>query len=165
MFFRKLIPLLLLLTLPSQVFARSYVDHLGLGVSTQLINDVPSISIKNYTSDSFAWGLLGNFSTADTTGGWGVGGKLYKNFFAEPQLFFFASLLFAIVNSKKHSDGDGSQTGIQADLTAGSEFFIPGLESLGFSFETGLSINTLNEFVIETTAGSAFIAGAIHFYL
>ncbi|RLA67271.1 MAG: hypothetical protein DRQ88_03660 [Epsilonproteobacteria bacterium] len=164
MLFRKIIPFFIILTLSSQLFARSYVGHLGLGVSTQLVNDIPSISIKNYSSDSFAWGLMGNFSTADDNGGWGIGGKVYKNFFAEPHLFFFVAGMFGVVNSKSYSNDSDSQTGIQADLTAGSEFFIPGLESLGFSFETGLSLNTINEFVVETS-GSTFVTAEIHFYL
>lgn len=157
---KKIIFLLIFFSLSSQLFARSYVGHLGLGVSTQLVNELPSLSIKNYTSDSFAWGLLGNFLTSEDIGGWGIGAKIYKNFFAEPHLFFFGGLMFAVVNSKGH----GSHTGIQLDLTAGSEFFIPGLESLGLSFETGLSLNTLDTFVIGTT-GSTFVTAAIHFYL
>ena len=144
------------------IFARSYVDNLGLGISTQLVNRIPSISIKKYSSDAFSWSVLGNFSTKDKTGGWGIGGKLYKNFFAEPNLFFFGGLLFGLVNSKRY--GTSSKTGIQLDLTAGSEFFIPGLESLGLSFETGLSLNTIDKFVIET-AGHTFVTAAIHFYL
>jgi hypothetical protein len=164
MFFKKILPLLIILTLPTQVWARSYVDHFGVGVTTQLENQIPSISIKDYISDSFAWGLAGNFNTDDKIGGWGISGKVFKNFFAEPNLFFFAAFMFGILNSKKYKDVGGNTTGIQADLTIGSEFFIPGVESLGLSFETGLSINTLNEFTFKTT-GHSFVTAAVHFYL
>ena len=163
MIFKTIISLLIILITSSKIWAKSYVGHLGLGVSTQLANEIPSISIKNYNSDSFAWGLLGNFSTKDKKGGWGIGGKAYKNIFAEPHLYFFAGFLFGIVNSKLDNDS-GSKTGVQIDFTVGSEFFIPGLESIGMSFEAGLSLNTIDEFVVET-AGHSFITAAIHFYL
>ena len=162
MFFKRIIPFLIFFTLSSPLFARSYVGHLGLGVSTQLMNKIPAISIKNYTSDSFAWGAMLNFSTQDNIGGWGAGIKGYKNFFAEPNLFFFGGLMFGVLNRKQVSGG--SKTGIQIDLTAGSEFFLPGVESIGLSFETGLSMNTLDEFVIKT-AGYTFVSAAVHFYL
>jgi len=164
MYFKKIIPFLIILTLPIQIMARSYVGHLGAGVTTQLENQIPSLSIKNYISDSWAWGLNGNFNTDSKIGGWGIGAKVYKNFFAEPNLFFYAAFMFGVLNSKKYKDVGGNTTGIQADLTIGSEFFIPGIESLGLSFETGLSINTLNEFTFKTT-GHSFVTAAIHFYL
>ena len=46
----------------------------------------------------------------------------------------------------------------------GSEFSFAGLSSLGFSVEFGLSLNKVDEFVVETVGDNFIVAGA-HFYL
>ena len=55
-------------------------------------------------------------------------------------------------------------TGFQGDLTFGVEYFFQGLDHLGFSFETGVSVNTFDDFVLKTKALNTLQA-AIHFYL
>ena len=55
-------------------------------------------------------------------------------------------------------------TGFQLDLTMGSEFNFAGLDSIGFSFEFGVSVYQLTDFIFETV-GNNFIVAGIHFYL
>jgi len=136
--------------------------RLGLGFSNQLQTDLPAISFKIQRSRSFAFGALVGLSTDDNDGGLGAGVKLYRILFDEPQLNFYTSLLGAFL--KENNGPSASDTGFQIDLTFGSEFSFVGLQSLGFTVEFGLSMNKMDDFVIETTAGGLFIA-AVHFYL
>jgi hypothetical protein len=132
--------------------------RLGLGLSNQLASNMSAISFKIQQTESSAFGgLVALDSNSDTTD-YGLGLKGYRLLFDEPHLNFYASGLVAAL---KKND----QSGYQLDGTLGSEFYIPGLESIGFSFEFGLSINKVNDVRRIETVGYEFINAAIHFYL
>lgn len=136
--------------------------RLGIGMTNQLKNDLPAIAFKIQKSNAFSFGGVFGMSTRDPGGGHGFGLKAYRNLFDEPQLTFYGSLLAAIIKNKTTT---GDDEGFQFDLTVGSEFSFAGLQSLGFSFETGVSFNKINsEFGIETV-GYHFITAGILFYL
>ncbi|MBF0314737.1 MAG: hypothetical protein HQK50_18420 [Oligoflexia bacterium] len=138
------------------------INRLGVGMSNQLMNDITSISLKMQKSEQFAAGILFGLSTSDKKGGYGAGIKLNRILFVEPQLNFYSSVLLGLINKKTATTSD---TGFQCDGTLGSEFHFSGLQSLGFSFEFGVSVNKINnDFNIQTT-GYHFITAAIHFYL
>lgn len=146
-----------------KAYAKSeLVNRLGVGTSNQLINNIHPISFKMQKSDQFAFGLLLGLSTSDVHGGYGAGLKAYRILFIEPNLNFYSSLLLALINNKTSTS---STSGFQVDGTLGCEFHLPGLQSIGLSFEFGISINRMGEeFAIET-AGHHFTSAGIHFYL
>src|SRR5690606_9056558 len=98
----------------------------------------------------------------DTNGGHAAGIKLYRNLFEEPNLHFYSSLMIALVGDKV---GGRDYSGFQADLTLGSELSFTVLESLGFSFEFGASVNNVYDETVVKSAGYHFLAAGIHFYL
>lgn len=151
-----------LLVMTTSAFAVERRGRLGIGFSNQLQNELPAISFKIQRSRSFAFGALLGVSTDDNDGGLGAGIKLYRILFDEPQLNFYTSLLGAYL--RNNNGANASQSGFQFDITLGSEFSLVGLQSLGFSVEFGVSMNKLNDFVVETTAGGLIVA-AVHFYL
>ncbi len=154
--------ILLLMIIPlSTTFSVNHRGRLGVGMSNQLNNNFSALSFKLQKGPSFAMGGLLAFNTDSNSGGYGAGIKAYKILFDEPQLNFYASALVALLNQKTAST---SNSGFQLDLTLGSEFFFAGLNSLGFSFEFGVSMSKLDEFTIQT-AGYHFITAGIHFYL
>jgi hypothetical protein len=157
-----MILIFMLSTTFSSAFAVDRQGRMGVGVNGQLINSLPALSMKLQKSRSFAFGGVFGLSTKESGGGYGAGLKVYRIIFDEPNLNFYASALFALINQKK--GGVESQSGFQIDLTVGPEFHFNGLESIGFSFEFGLSMNKLNEFAFETV-GSHFIVAGVHFYL
>jgi len=144
-----------------QSMAFDRISRLGIGYSGQLKNGVPAISFKLQKSKSFAFGGVLGLSNKDNGGGTGAAIKIYRNIFDEPHLTFYGSVLGGIITKKTNSHTD---SGFQADLTLGSEFSFPGLESLGFSIEFGASFYKLNNFVSETV-GNNFLVSAVHFYL
>lgn len=135
--------------------------RLGVGLSNQLKNSIPSLSFKLQRSQAFAIGGEIGYNSDDADGGYGAALKLYRNFFQEPQLVFYGSLLAGLI---ERSTGGVEEDGFQVDLALGSEFSFTGLNSIGFSFEFGISMNKLDDFVIETI-GNNFIVSSIHFYL
>lgn len=160
---RALLTTLVFLTILSSpsVMAFDRISRLGIGYSGQLKNGVPAISFKLQKSKSFAFGGVLGLSNKDNGGGTGGAIKIYRNIFDEPHLTFYGSVLGGIITKKTNGHTD---SGFQADLTLGSEFSFPGLESLGFSIEFGASFYKLNNFVSETV-GNNFLVSAVHFYL
>ncbi len=143
-----------------QAKSREMFRRLGLGFTDQSATDLTSLSIKMQTSKYFSFGGVFGIDTSDN-GGQMAGIKIYQNLITEPHLTFYTSTLIAYLNKKTSNVG---QSGFQTDITIGSEFSIPKLESIGLSFEFGVSIINLDDLTFKTT-GNSIISSAIHFYL
>lgn len=141
-------------------FTEERRGHLGVGFSNQLKIDVPALSVKIHKGKNMALGGLFGINTGED-GGYGVGLKMYNLIYDEPQLNFYLSFMGALINDRVNGN---DKSGFQTDLTLGSEFSFSGLESIGFSFEFGLSINKIDEVVIETAA-QHFVTAGVHFYM
>ena len=155
---RNALPLFFLITLSLPSLAMN--GRFGLGISNQPETSLDNISFKVHTSKRTAYGGVIGTSNADN-GGYVMGLKLYRKLIQEENLNFFAALFGAYRNE---GPDNAEITGFQGDLTFGVEYFFQGLDHLGFSFETGLSVNTFDEFNFKTKALNT-IQGAIHFYL
>ncbi len=157
----------LTITLFSLLCCHAYADvnvlgRLGIGFTNQLANDMGAISFKVQRSRAFALGVVVGFNAEDSETTYGAGVKLYRNIYEEPNLRFYMAGLFAavsdIINSTKES-------GMQIDGTMGTEFHLNGVESIGFSFEFGVSVNTLGSDTTISTLGDKFAIVSAHFYL
>lgn len=150
------------------VFEAQAVDlrgRVGIGVSNQLANDIPAISLKVQQSKSFALGAILGFKSDEDQTLYGAGVKFYRIIFDEPQLNFYLAGLFATENYLDEAK-DKVVSGYQMDGTLGSEFHFSGLESIGFSFEFGLSVRNANSAGTSfETLGDQFVKAAVHFYL
>ncbi len=141
-------------------YAEDRKGRLGVGYSNQLKSDVPALSLKMLRSKTFGIQALFGMDTSDN-GGYGVGIKMFNLIYDEPQLNFYTGFLAGMINDRQNGTDN---TGFQFDATMGTEFSFAGLESIGFSFEFGLSINKIDDVTIETTASNFLVAG-VHFYL
>ncbi|MFL5783296.1 MAG: hypothetical protein ACJ76H_01720 [Bacteriovoracaceae bacterium] len=161
----KTIFILLLAFSPTLLMAADLRGRLGLGFSNQLANDVPAISLKIQQSKTFAMGGVVGFKSNQDNTLYGAGLKFYRIIFDEPQLNFYLAGLLATEN---YSDPktDKTKSGYQVDGTLGTEFHFSGLESIGFSFEFGVSArNTAQGGSGFQTLGDNFLKAAVHFYL
>ncbi len=142
-------------------FAFDKVNRLGIGMTNQLKNEFPALSFKMQKNRTFAFGGMFGISSNEDEGGYGMGLKFYRNIFDEPQLNFYFAGMGALLSNKVSGT---SYSGFQFDLSLGSEFHLTGLNSIGFSFEFGVSANKKKKFVFETL-GNSFIVSGVHFYL
>lgn len=149
-----------------EVQAADLRGRMGVGASNQLANDIPAISLKIQQSKTFALGGLVGFKSDQDQTLYGAGVKFYRIIFDEPQLNFYMSGLFAALNYKDDVN-DKVKSGYQMDGTMGSEFHFQGLESMGFSFEFGLSVRNADAEggTSFETLGDQFVKAAVHFYL
>ena len=141
--------------------AKDLHGRLGLGFNNQFSNStttngVPGLSLKyGLTRDIAAAGIIGiSTSTPSNTV---TGLKLFKNIFFEQNLNFYFMVGGALVNGN-HQSGADFLGGF------GSEFFIPGVESLGFSVETGVRFTNITGSFVFQTLGVSFLEAGIHFY-
>ena len=152
---------LLGLTPFSRVEAREMQGRLGVGYNSEFANTtaserVPGMSLKYGLSHDLATELVFGVSTATPTNSV-MGVKLFKNIFYETNLNFYGFGGGALLSARTHS-------GIQFMGGLGAEFFIPGLESLGFAMETGGSLDTVSGSMAVRTLGVSFLDAGIHFY-
>ncbi len=148
----------------SNAWSASLVGRLGIGMSNHLVTDMSVLSMKLQRNRSSAFG--GSFGLDSSSEGtfYAVGLKYYRYIYEEPQLNFY-SALGANLFTYQDTESDGTANGYQVDGTFGSEFSFQGLESLGFSFEFGVSFNKYEGESRIQTLGVNFIQSAIHFYL
>lgn len=159
---RIIIPLIIFITFSSNAFALNKRGRMGVGLTQQLKSDIPAISLKTQRSPIYAFEALFGLQLSDGNDNMGAGAKIYRIIFDEPLVNFYAAGMGAILKSDKYS---ASSTGFQFDFTFGSEFSFVGLESLGFSFEFGVSVNQLNDNFTLETVGNHFVVAGIHFYI
>ena len=148
----------------TEVTARDLHGRVGLGYNSEWANShpqtlggVPGISLKWGLSKAIALGLVFGITTS-TPSNSVTALKFFNNVFYETNLNFYFFLGGGLVS------GSGT-SGAEFISGFGTEFFIPGLESLGFSMEFGASFNNLSgSFALRTLGVGLFNAG-IHFYL
>lgn len=160
---RKILLLLALVALltPS-AWALNKTGRLGLGFSNQLVNDVPTLSLKIQQNRYFALGgILGFRSNQDYTL-YGAGLRLYRIIFEESLLNFY---MVGTLASLSYADDNKAKSGYEFDGGLGTEFHLEGIESIGFSFEFGASYNQGPNGKAFETFGNNFLKSAVHFYL
>jgi hypothetical protein len=155
---------LILFLIPTLTFAADLRGRMGLGMTNQLANDIPALSLKIQQSKTFALGAIVGFKSNQDYTLYGGGIKLYRIIFDEPQLNFYMAGLLASENYL--TDDSKVESGYQVDGTFGTEFHFAGLESLGFSLEYGLSVRKVDDGGSTfQTLGDQMIKAGVHFYL
>jgi hypothetical protein len=142
-------------------WARDLSGRLGLGYNSEFanyqeLNGVPGISLKyGLTRDLGLEGVFGISTSTPTNSVTGV--KVLKNLFYETNLNFYFTAGGAWVSAN-------SKSGMEFLGAFGAEFFIPGVESLGFAMETGGEFDNLSGSYALKTLGVSFLNAGIHFY-
>lgn len=145
-----------LMCFPHIASARDLQGRLGLGFNGEFITRQPSMSLKYaLTRDLGIEAIVGAATTAPT--GTTTALKIFKNLFFETNLNFYFAVGAGLLTS-------GGGAGAQFLAVFGAEFFVPGLESLGLSFETGASADTMSGGLVLRTLGESFLTAGIRFY-
>jgi hypothetical protein len=140
--------------------AKDLSGRLGVGFTNEFANStwarpVPALSLKyGVTKDFHALFAVG-FNTSSPSAAT-VGTKLFKNIFYEPNLNFYSALGAAYLKN--------GNSGFELLGLLGCEFFIPGIDSLGWLFEAGVSGSNITGSFALKTVGFTFINAGMHFY-
>lgn len=147
---------------PSLVtYARDLHGRIGLGYNAEFANlqkqnGAPGLSIKyGMTRDIAVEGVLSLATTNPANSATAI--KFFKNIFFETNLNFYFMIGGGILNAEKKS-------GAEILGGFGAEYFIPGVDSLGMSMETGVSFNNISGTYALRTLGFSFLNAGMHFY-
>ncbi|MBC7386029.1 MAG: hypothetical protein H7301_07710 [Cryobacterium sp.] len=150
------------LALAPSALARDLQGRMGLGYNAQFANyresgnSTPAIAAKYApTKDIALEGVLGVATTKP--GNSVVALKLFKNLFYENNLNFYGMLAGGLVTANSNS-------GVDLQGGFGCEFFIPGLESVGMSFELGGELTNITGSMVFRTVGASFLNAGMRFY-
>ena len=151
-----------------QAMAKNMSSRLGFGYSDQFSSkELPSATVRYYSEADYGVSLAVAMDTEDNKSRYGGMVKAYKIIFPEDYLNFYigGGLGFLSVESSNNT-GSGTKTDSGVELTGfiGAEFFIPKLDNLGFSFEAGLGVSTVDKTRVRTIGDHPLRAG-ITFYL
>ncbi len=153
---------LMLLFLNVDLFARDIQSRLGLGYNAEFSNAyssgyrLPGVSLKyGVTRDIAIEGIVG-ISTASPTNSV-TAFKFFKNLFFENNLNFYSTVGLGLLSVN-------GQSGLAFLAGFGAEFFIPGVDSLGLSVETGVTFDNGTGNYSLKTLGVSFLDAGIHFY-
>lgn len=140
--------------------AKDLSGRIGIGFMNEFSSSsgtfqVPALSAKYaLTKDLAISGAAGINTTSP--GGYSLGAKVYKNIFYETNLNFYVAAGAGLVKR--------DQLGIEFLGVFGTEIFIPGVDSLGLSFEAGASLSNITGSFVVKTIGFTFLHAGVHFY-
>jgi hypothetical protein len=150
--------------------ARDLHGRFGLGYNSQFANAnptfepfaAPALSFKYGATKNFHMQLIAGATTSNPVNAV-VGAKFYGVIFNEPNMNFYGMFGGAFVAGG--TTASGSRLGFDVLAGFGAEFFIPGVDSLGFSFETGARVeNVTSGTVTVATMGVNILSAGVHFY-
>lgn len=144
------------------VQAKDLTSRLGIGYKNQFSEELPGIAAQYYpTQDIGVSGTLG-VDTESNNSKFGFMLKLYKIVFQEDSLNFYMGAGGGLLSTENAAGQN--ESGFELAGYAGCEFFLPGLESLGFSFETGAGITSVSSGVRFRTFGDHPLRAGMMFY-
>jgi hypothetical protein len=146
----------------SNAVAKDLSQRLGVGYSDQwgLNNSMPSISVRYYPNQQYGLQASVGVDTQQDSERFGVSAKFIKIVFREDNMNFYVAAGGGLVSQQQGS----TNSGFDAAAVFGGEFFLPGLESLGFNFEGGFGVTSISSNIRFRTVGDSPLKAGIFFY-
>ncbi len=154
---------LLVLLFSSSAFAKDLSTRLGVGYSNQfgLSEDLPGLAMRYYPNGDYGVMAALGIDTEDKNSRFGFQAKIMKIVFKEDNMNFYTGAGAGIVSRELAGKND---SGFDLSGFVGAEFFLPGLESLGFSFEAGVGVTSISSEVRFRTIGDSPLRAGMIFY-
>ena len=144
--------------------AKDLTNRLGVGYSDQFSESMPSLSIRYYPDAKLGVGAALGVDTKEEESRFGFMAKLYRILgegFMEDQLNFYMGTGVGLISVEV---GGESSSGFELIAYYGAEFFFTGLENLGFSFEAGVGVTSVDSEVRFRTMGDHPLKAGMTFY-
>ncbi|AZZ37074.1 organic solvent tolerance protein [Bdellovibrio sp. qaytius] len=159
---KKILAVAIVSLFSSFVFAKEMPQRLGIGIKDNTSESLPSLAAIYHLNGLTA-----------VTGGIGVDTKKDNSkfqlnvgvrhvIFHENQLHYYAGGQLGLVTFEDPTSG--KENGFEANILMGVEFFLTGLENIGFSIEGGLGLSSVKDTRIRTFADSPTRAGIIFYF-
>lgn len=147
---------------PNFAEAKDLTNRLGVGYKNQFSNDLPAIAVQYYPGAELGLSAALGVDTQKDASRFGFMAKLYRIVFEEDNMNFYMGAGAGLLSQEL---AGRNESGFELMAYGGSEFFLPGLENIGFSFEAGVGVTSLSSNVRFRTFGdSPLRAGAIFYF-
>lgn len=145
-----------------QAEAKDLSNRLGIGFKNQSSVELPGIAVQYWPGSDLGFSATLAIDTQTNNSKFGAMAKLYRVIFPEDNLNFY---LGAGAGTLSVETNGNNQSGFELMGFAGVEFFLPGLENIGWSFEAGTAITSISSGTRFRTFGdSPLRAGAIFYF-
>ena len=145
----------------TQVLGKDLTNRLGVGYANQFSIGTPAVAARYYPNPDLGVAAALGIDTNSGSSEFGLGVKVFRIIFKEQNLNFYLGAGGGLISQEVNSV---SSSGFELNGFAGVEFFFQGLESLGFIFETGIGIASINSGVRFRTFADHPVNAGIVFY-
>ena len=142
------------------VHAKGMESRLGIGFRNSFPFNLPAIAAQYYPNSNL--GLIGalGIDTEEDNSKFALQFGLRKRIFEEDNLNFFMGGNFALLTQEIAKN---KTSGYELSALVATEFFLAGLENLGFNMEAGVAVSNMEK-VRFRTVGESFLTGGVIFY-
>jgi hypothetical protein len=147
--------------------AKELTNRLGIGYANQFSTDLPSLAVRYFPDPKIGVGAELGVDTNQGDQKFGLMARLYRIVFTEDNMNFYmgtAAGLISIETANASGTGNTTSSGFELSGYVGAEFFLPGLENLGFSFEGGVGVSSVSSQVRFRTIGDSPLKAGMIFY-
>ena len=154
--------LLISVVLPGFANAKDLSNRIGIGYKNQFTSEMPGVAAQYYPSADLGLSAALGVDTQKDNSKFGMMVKLYRVIFNEDNLNFYMGAGTGLISQQ--TQAQTSESGFELNGFGGAEFFFTGLDSLGFTFEAGISITSLSSGVRFRTYGDSPLRAGMIFY-
>ena len=156
-----LLGLTIALLLSPAAQAKDLSNRLGVGYKNQFSNDLPSVAVQYYPGREVGLSAELGVDTEKDASKFGLMAKIHRIVFEEQNMNFYMGAGLGLLSRETNGKND---SGFQLMGFAGAEFFLSGLENLGFSFEVGAGVTSISSQVRFQTVGDSPLRAGMTFY-
>ncbi|UOF02189.1 organic solvent tolerance protein [Bdellovibrio reynosensis] len=143
------------------VQAKELTNRLGVGVKSNASIGIAELAAVYYpVSELAVVGGLG-IDTEKDNSKFTANAGVRRIVFKEDNLNFYMGGALGLVNLET---GGNKESGFEINALFGAEFFLPGLENLGFTFEGGVGVVSLDDVRFKTIGNGPFSAGIVFYF-
>lgn len=156
----------LLLLVSTVGYTKDLSTRLGVGIKNNNSIDLPAIAAVYYpNADIGITGSLG-VDTQEDSSKFAFNAGIRRILFKENNMNFYYGGQVGLLNQETDNGAGGTdkESGFEMNVVFGAEFFFAGLDSLGFSFEGGVGLSSLDETRFRTVGDHPLKAGLIFYF-
>lgn len=162
--FKVAIPTLFLIT--SFAFAKDLNSRLGVGIKNNTSLDLPMLAAVYYPNADVGLTAGLGTDTEENNSKFAFNVGIRRILFKENNMNFYYGGQIGMLNVETPTGAGNSdkESGFDMNIVFGAEFFFAGLDSLGFSFEGGVGLSSLDETRFRTVGDHPLKAGLIFYF-
>lgn len=150
-----------LILVAGTVQAKELTNRLGVGVKSNASIGIAELAAVYYpVSELAVVGGLG-IDTEKDNSKFTANAGVRRIVFKEDNLNFYMGGALGLVNLETAGE---KESGFEINALFGAEFFFPGLENLGFTFEGGVGVVSLDDVRFKTIGNGPFSAGIVFYF-